>query len=245
MRSNSCEPAVVEELRRDAARGPRQPRLHFPGELGHRRIRRCAAAEEAASGFFCACPLAGTKESDDEGIGLRMIKGLSRAAAPRTASARPAERSCGSWAACARRRGHAAAAQHQLPHHELAVVFGRDAGHGAKAGIRVVRRARPLPHMARHLRDAGRVVRGLPLELGGQPRAGPFGVRGGFVETQLRHRRVGLHRPHAVQAEHLPVRCLGAPARRGSSGASQYAGCRQPCACTAAQPSDSHSSGRW
>src|SRR5687767_13351087 len=48
-------------------------------------------------------------------------------------------------------RRAAAAAQHALVIHELAVVFGERAAKGLVAGIRLVVTARPLPESAAHL----------------------------------------------------------------------------------------------
>src|SRR3546814_1754377 len=57
-------------------------------------------------------------------------------------------------------RRAAAAAQHVLPAHELAVVLAQRAGQRAEAWIRGVGRRRPLPHVAEQLLQARAVVFG-------------------------------------------------------------------------------------
>src|SRR3546814_18970547 len=96
----------------------------------------------------------------------------------------------------AARSRDAAAAQHELAAHELAIIFADSAGRGAEAGIGTIGAAGPFPHDAEHLPQIGvgwwrgggvdraggverlsaaRVARpggGLPFTLGWQERAG-------------------------------------------------------------------------
>ena len=68
---------------------------------------------------------------------------------------------------------------------------------GLEAGIGIVGRAGPFPHLA--VLEQRR--RRFPFELGGQALAGPGGIGGGFVEAHMLHRRVGIQRLHARQRE--------------------------------------------
>src|SRR3546814_3757797 len=53
----------------------------------------------------------------------------------------------------AARRGATAALQHELPGHELAVIFAHRAFGGAETGMGAIGAARPFPHVAVHLRQ--------------------------------------------------------------------------------------------
>src|ERR1700761_23039 len=106
-------------------------------------------------------------------------------------------------------RGHAAAAQHHLPGHELAVVFADRASRRAVARVGAVGARGPLPEISARLLEArdregvarmeglggvaadrfgSRHVRGLygglPFRLGRQAAAGPAGEGLGLVEAQ-------------------------------------------------------------
>src|SRR3546814_15862165 len=109
----------------------------------------------------------------------------------------------------------AAAAQHELAAHKLAIIFADRARRGAETGIGAVGAAGPFPHAAEHLLQvrvavlrrrldrAGRIEllaasqieprgRRLPFLFAGQPRAGPApeGVRLEYAD--LRHRLGGV-----------------------------------------------------
>src|SRR3546814_17000521 len=114
-------------------------------------------------------------------------------------------------AAMAARGRAAAAAQHELAAHKLAIIFADRARRGAETGIGAVGAAGPFPHAAEHLLQvrvavlrrrldrAGRIEllaaipiatrgRRLPFLFGGQARAGP--AREGVApdEPELRTR---------------------------------------------------------
>src|SRR3546814_21146821 len=55
----------------------------------------------------------------------------------------------------AARSRDAAAAQHELAAHELAIIFADRAGRGAEAGIGTIGAAGPFPHAAEHLPQIG------------------------------------------------------------------------------------------
>ena len=126
-------------------------------------------------------------------------------------------------------RGARPPAQHILAAHELAVVFTDRTGGRPKAGVRPVVAARPLPDIAKRLRERPvgwrlaqgqgmqraafqevsrerRAARGhLPLGLGRQPFMGPTRKRLGLVEADMADGRVRVHGHVPVQRERAPA----------------------------------------
>ena len=125
----------------------------------------------------------------------------------------------------AARRGAAAAAQHELPAHELAIIFADRALGGPEAGIGAIGAAGPFPDIAEkggaggggtRLDRAGgvelvartRIVRGgggFPFGLGRQARAGLAGIGVGLEEADMRHGRGGIDRAAAIESEAGPT----------------------------------------
>ena len=145
----------------------------------------------------------------------------------------------------------AAAAQHLLVHHELAVVLADRAGGRVRSPGRASRGWPSTATPRRTLAQPASLGRGwvqpvelagaaapgamLPLGLGRQPGARPAGEGIGLVLAHVARRaRSGrpARRPPRVNTD------------QPSPSGSQYSGASQPSAWTVAQPSDIHSSGR-
>ena len=127
-----------------------------------------------------------------------------------------------------RRRSARAATQHHLAHHELAVIFGGDAFKGLKAGIGVIGRARPFPHLTVIDRSSGR----FPFKFGGQPRPRPVGVGARIreikeqkvvVAASLTPQKVLAYHEIALEAAHGDLHVLFQAAFRGE----RHAGARR------------------
>ena len=165
------------------------------------------------------------------------------AEAARTPSGRGRGRSCGSV-----RRAWPGGVARQLPRehllvdHELAVVLADRAGGRAEArvgeyGLAVHCHTAPYQLGRRVQADVGRRRRrrALPLGLGRQAGAGPAGEGVGLVPAHVHDGLVGVERPRPAERERAATR-----RRRATSTAARPS----PSACTVAQPSDIHSSGR-
>ena len=153
----------------------------------------------------------------------------------------------------AARRGAAAAAQHHLRAHELAVIFADRALGGPEAGIGKKGAPGPFPDVAEQAgrRPAARAGPGRPRRAGCRQRdraagrAPPIPPRSAAARRPSGRRR----RPRNRRCGRPARRDRAAAGRRGRSAASRprrrasRAAPRSRSACTQAQPSDSQSSG--
>ena len=183
---------IVEPLRRDGLRPPRQAVEHVASEgVG---ILRCA-------GFV------------PERVGRRVVGQPHAGEHP--ALVRVEEVAvAGARVAVGRNAG--AAAQGHLAHHELAVVFADGAAGRLETRVTEVGAGGPLPggvvELDERLGPGHRRV--LPLRLGGQPLAGPGRVGVGLVVADVQHRRVEVERLQAHQAHRAPAGVAARPVER-------------------------------
>ena len=92
----------------------------------------------------------------------------------------------------ARRRGQRAAAQHELVHHELAIVFPERPGGRAITGVGGVGAARPLPDDAERVLEKTMAGGDLPFGLRRQVLADETRVGVRLIITQMTDRRSGV-----------------------------------------------------
>ena len=203
---------------------------------------------------FAACAAGRTPRQGLRACSTASRRCRARGGCPRTASARPAGRSCGTSRGCAIAGvAQRAAAQHVLVAHELAVVLADGARRRRGSRGRARRRCASTPRrrrtsaqaaprrrrVAQRAADAAHRLSSevavdrrapaatLPLGFGRQARAGPARVRVGLEVADVADRRVAIDRRRMPCSVNVPPRAVRAlPVQR-----------RVPAACAAPRPS--------
>ena len=113
-------------------------------------------------------------------------------------------------------RGEGPASQDHLIGHELAVVFRRRPLGRAKSRIGGVGAGRPLPDLARQVREGRRIGsrRLLPLRLGRQPSPRPPRKGVGLIEADMANRSRRIDGAPPGQGHDAPARRLFTPVER-------------------------------